>query len=357
MTIPSYERSFEFKYPLKAKEWHPTKNGELKPSQFTSGSNKIAWWLCPNKCEFGCLHEYEQKINKRSVGQGCIYCLTAPKKICYHQSLEFKYPEHAKEWHPTKNGDLKPSQITCHNNKKVWWLCPNTCEFGCLHEYEQIVSDKTKGIGCPFCSLNRTKSCYHQSFEFNCPELCLEIHPTENKNLILSQITCGSEIKLTWICSKKHVYVASVKFRKRGGGCPICKNKTEQKMYEALKPIYPTLITQFKQEWCKNIAHLPFDFCIPEHNIIIELDGAQHFIQVSNWKCPEDTFENDLFKEKCANDNGYSVIRILQEDVFGDKYDWLSKLQTEIENIIKDDTIIHNIYMCENGEYDKFMIE
>jgi very-short-patch-repair endonuclease len=139
--------------------------------------------------------------------------------------------------------------------------------------------------------------------------------------------------------------------------CPICSNKTEQKLYDAVKPLYPTLITQFKQDWCKKTTYLPFDFCIPEHNIIIELDGAQHFIQVSNWKSPEETYENDLFKETCANENGYSVIRILQEDVFGDKYDWLSKLQTEIENIIKDDTIIHNIYMCDNDEYNNFITE
>lgn len=142
-----------------------------------------------------------------------------------------------------------------------------------------------------------------------------------------------------------------------GANCPICLNKTEQKLYAAVKPLYPTLITQFKQDWCKKTRYLPFDFCIPEHNILIELDGRQHFIQVSNWNSPEETHENDLFKEKCANDNGYSVIRILQEDVFGDKYDWLSKLQTEIENIIKEYTIIHNIYICNNGEYDKFIIE
>jgi very-short-patch-repair endonuclease len=142
-----------------------------------------------------------------------------------------------------------------------------------------------------------------------------------------------------------------------GANCPMCSNKTETKLFDALKPMYPTLITQFKQEWCKKSRCLPFDFCIPDHNIIIELDGAQHFRQVSNWTSPEDTFKNDLFKEKCANDNGYSVIRILQEDVFGDKYDWLSNLQTDIENIIKDDTIIHNIYMCENGEYDNFILE
>jgi len=62
--------------------------------------------------------------------------------------------------------------------------------------------------------------------------------------------------------------------------------------------------------------HLPFDFCIQEHKIIIELDGRQHFKQVSNWCSPEEQFENDKFKEDCANNNGYSVIRLLQHDVF-----------------------------------------
>ena len=36
---------------------------------------------------------------------------------------------------------------------------------------------------------------------------------------------------------------------------------------------------------------------------------------------------------KCANDNGYSVIRLLQEDVFYDTYDWLEELRDNIEKI------------------------
>jgi very-short-patch-repair endonuclease len=120
-----------------------------------------------------------------------------------------------------------------------------------------------------------------------------------------------------------------------------------------LKAIYPTLITQFKKEWCKKRVYLPFDFCIPEFKIIIELDGRQHFTQVSNWASPEETFKTDLFKEKCANDNGYSVIRILQEDVFNDTYDWKKELYETIEELINGDEIA-NVYLCKNGEYDKF---
>ena len=31
------------------------------------------------------------------------------------------YPHLVKEWHPTKNGDLTPKDVTYGSNKKVWW--------------------------------------------------------------------------------------------------------------------------------------------------------------------------------------------------------------------------------------------
>ena len=56
---------------------------------------------------------------------------------------------------------------------------------------------------------------------------------------------------------------------------------------------------------------------------------------------------------KCANDNNYSVIRILQEDVFYDTYDWLSQLNDNIKDIIKNKKV-QNIFMCKDNEYDIF---
>ncbi len=31
------------------------------------------------------------------------------------------YPELAKQWHPTKNKDLTPYDVTPGSHKKVWW--------------------------------------------------------------------------------------------------------------------------------------------------------------------------------------------------------------------------------------------
>jgi very-short-patch-repair endonuclease len=140
--------------------------------------------------------------------------------------------------------------------------------------------------------------------------------------------------------------------------CPLCINDTEQKLYQILLPLYSTIEFQFKQDWCKNIEsnrHLPFDFCISENKIIIELDGPQHFRQIMEWKTPEEQQKQDLYKEKCANDNGYSTIRLLQEDVANDTNNWLLKFQNAIQYIIDDPDVIHNIYICRNNEYDNYL--
>jgi very-short-patch-repair endonuclease len=100
---------------------------------------------------------------------------------------------------------------------------------------------------------------------------------------------------------------------------------------------------------------LPFDFVIEERKIILELDGKQHFEQIGKWQSPVKNREVDLYKMKCANKNGFSVIRILQEDVYHNKYDLLTELKCNIEKVTYDDKV-QNIYMCKKDEYKIFDI-
>jgi very-short-patch-repair endonuclease len=132
-------------------------------------------------------------------------------------------------------------------------------------------------------------------------------------------------------------------------------NKTELILYNRLVEYYPTLKRQYKVEWCKNIKYLPFDFVIEEIKVIIELDGKQHFEQIGNWLSPEETRKTDLFKMKCANQNGFSIIRILQKDVYNNKYIWLKELCENIKKITNENRV-QNIYMCKNNEYKDFDI-
>ena len=100
-----------------------------------------------------------------------------------------------------------------------------------------------------------------------------------------------------------------------------------------------------------NVKHLPFDFCLEDLKIIIEVDGDQHFRQVSNWRTPEDQHDRDIYKQERAQENGFSVIRILQMDVFEDRYDWQTRLKNTIGNI----GACEVKYLCENNEYDNFL--
>ena len=55
--------------------------------------------------------------------------------------------------------------------------------------------------------------------------------------------------------------------------------------------------------------------------ILIELDGAQHFWSHQKYYTNEGC-ERDLLKEEWAIAEGLSVVRVLQEDVWEDKLDW-----------------------------------
>ena len=70
-------------------------------------------------------------------------------------------------------------------------------------------------------------------------------------------------------------------------------------------------------EWCSNNTKPKrYDFIIEELKCIIELDGDQHFKQVSNWDSPENQLKNDIFKNQKAMENGYTMIRVYQPDIF-----------------------------------------
>jgi hypothetical protein len=62
------------------------------------------------------------------------------------------YPLLVKEWHPTKNGELMPNQVTHGSGKKVWWLCSEG------HSFESTINHRARKSGkkCPYCSGNKS---------------------------------------------------------------------------------------------------------------------------------------------------------------------------------------------------------
>ena len=130
-------------YPEIAEEWNLKRNDPIKPNQVLSRSNKKVWWTCPKG------HDYEATPAKRVEGQSCPYC-SNHKVLSGFNDLATCDPELAKEWHPTKNGELLPSMVTLKGNTVVWWKCSV-----CGHEWKVSLNSR---CGCPRCSAKRQTS-------------------------------------------------------------------------------------------------------------------------------------------------------------------------------------------------------
>ncbi|MGG3927686.1 zinc-ribbon domain-containing protein [Metabacillus fastidiosus] len=144
--------SFGTKFPDISKEWNWKKN-KRSPYGVFPFSNKKVWWLCKKD------HEWKTSCNNRSKGKGCPYC--SNKKVCIDNCLATLDPKLAKEWHPIKNEDLTPFDVTIGSDKKIWWLC---CV--CNNQWETRVNKRTKGQGCPKCKSFHGTSFPEQAFYF-----------------------------------------------------------------------------------------------------------------------------------------------------------------------------------------------
>ena len=235
---------------------------------------------------------------------------------------------------------VNPENI-CHTSK-LDIICKIHGKFTQVAQHH--IRDKSGCRKCGHISGNKKNTYTQEEFIIKAKE----IHG--NKYDYSKVIYKKSNEDIIILCNKGHEFSQKASYHLAGYGCMKCCNKSEGKLFEKVVIIYPTLKEQFKVSWCKKKTYLPFDFCIEEHKIIIEVDGNQHFTQVRDWASPEKQQETDLYKMKCANENGYSVIRIIQDYIYKDKYDWLNELINSIEKIIND-KIVQNIYICKNEEY------
>ena len=89
--------SLAIKNPVLAKEWNYKRNTGLSPESISWKSRKKVWWKCSI-----CGYEWQAALNGRSRGDGCPAC-AGLVLLSGFNDLQTKFPDIAKEWHPTKN--------------------------------------------------------------------------------------------------------------------------------------------------------------------------------------------------------------------------------------------------------------
>jgi hypothetical protein len=179
------------------------------PDQIIATTAKSYWWLC----ELG--HSYKVslhgKINKET---GCPFC-TGVKVLTGFNDLKTKFPQIARQWHPQKNGRLRPEEIGS-SHKKVWWID----DLG--HEWQATIASRAhQGVGCPFCSNNQLLVGFND-LETQNPELAREWDYERNFPLLPNQVVSGGGKKYWWTCTQGHTWRTDITHRLFGRGCPSC---------------------------------------------------------------------------------------------------------------------------------------
>jgi very-short-patch-repair endonuclease len=320
-----------------------------KPNEVALNSHKKFWFDCGE-----CGHEFDTSLlNINQSNNWCSYCYN--RKLCGNcdKCNEKSFASHPKSICWSNKNEIKPNEVLKGSDKKYYFNC-DKCNHELLISLKQI---SRQNRWCSYCSHQKLcenkecSMCWDNSFA------SVERSKHLNDKTINPRILFKSTNKKfnfdCDVCNK--VFPCQLSDITRGVWCSFCVNKTEKILFDKLVENYSELKRQYKVDWCKNIKHLPFDFVIVDRKIIIELDGKQHFEQIGNWQSPEKNREIDIYKMKCANENSFSVIRILQKDVYKNKYNWLSELMNNIEKITNENRV-QNIYMCKNNEYKDFDI-
>ena len=168
------------------------------------------------------------------------------KLIVGVNDLATVHPELLNEWDYEKNDKLGiyPDIIAYGSDKKVWWKCNKF-----PHSYECSVSHKVKGSSCPFCAGQKVLKGFNDLATVSSDLLNEWDYNKNNKiGIYPDNITCGSNKKVWWKCSKGHSWNARISHRSNGIGCPYCSGRYVVIGVNDLATKFPKLLKEWDYE-------------------------------------------------------------------------------------------------------------
>ena len=259
-------------------------------------------------------------------------------------------------WNWEKNNELgiNPYEITKQSNKKVWLYCQENDYHNYNREgnkigYEISCNSFMSGQRCGYCGSHKVH--WKDSLAYNYPQIAKMIAIEEN-NLTFENcynIACFSGKKFYFKCLNcKSISTSKIslnKITRQEYACEFCSdgisvpNKFMANVLKQLNKKYIIELSKKDFEWC---GYFRYDFYIPSLNIIIEVNGLQHYEECALiQRTLEQEQMNDLFKYKCAKghvdkyiviDCRYSELKWMKENIIKElnKYFNLSNIDWEL---------------------------
>lgn len=169
--------NLEYLRPDLTEEWDS--ENKLKPSEVTISSGQKVMWRCSV-----CGYRWKSRVADRNSGRGCSAC--AGQVLSDRNRLSILFPALALEWHSTKNGNLRPYDVSYGSNKQVWWTCVK-----CGGEWKAHINARTNTkSGCPDCA-NKLKESRIATF--------LKLYFTEHYSAIVEYKVLKNPETETWL--------------------------------------------------------------------------------------------------------------------------------------------------------------
>ena len=161
---------------------------------------------CEWKCRYG--HRWKAPVSDRSSGSGCPIC--AGRKILIgFNDLKTTHPLIARE-----ASGWDPRTTTAGSGVKKNWKCTKG------HRWTVKINSRTTfQTGCPTCSGRKILKGFND-LKTTFPSLAKEAYGWNPTTIGMSY-----KKKLTWKCSRGHIFESSIENRRRGDGCQFCSGR------------------------------------------------------------------------------------------------------------------------------------
>lgn len=239
------------------------------------------------KC--GC--EFSAVPGSLFMGHGCPRCGGREKKS------QETYIAQMKEIHPDIEvlGEYKGNKI------KVALLCKK-----CGNKWESSPNASLRGTGCPYCSGLMRKTTKQFAEELSKVQPNITVLGEYKNNRTPVKCRCNKCGNIFYGHPKQMLY--------HGYGCSACSASVGEKMIkEWLDGHDVEYRCQYTFKDCRDEHVLPFDFYIPDKNMIIEFDGKQHY-EPNEFFGGKEAFDklrlHDNIKDKYCTDNNINILRI-----------------------------------------------
>jgi len=194
---------------------------------------------------FRCEHGHELMANPaKYLATGCPVCRSHETRVANAKMREAAFadgrevmgitlsPELIEQWHPARNGSLRPDGLSPGSRRTVWWQDPR-----CGHEWQASPADRDRRqrLRCPVCRTILDSLAHHY------PGIAAEWSPDNPTTAWHVRPTGNLMFTPEWVCANDpaHIWAIAASVRVNGSDCPMCresgKSRVELLYFAALR--------------------------------------------------------------------------------------------------------------------------